>query len=68
MAINVFALLFLTPVIFFIMWPLVRQVTPQTMNWSPVMLGGTLIIAMGFYVVKGRKEYTGPVVHVKRDT
>jgi len=31
MAVNVFALAFLTPLIFFIMWPLVRPVTAQTM-------------------------------------
>jgi hypothetical protein len=31
------------------------------------MLGGILIIAMSFYVLKGRHEYTGPVVDVKRE-
>ena len=35
-------------------------------NWSPVMLGGILIIAMAFYVLKGRHEYEGPVVKVHR--
>ncbi len=30
------------------------------------MLGGTLIIAMGFYVLKGRHEYQGPVVSVTK--
>ncbi len=43
-----------------------RSHTNSNRNWSPVMLGGILIIAMTFYVVKGRHEYTGPVVHVRR--
>ncbi|KAK5163867.1 uncharacterized protein LTR77_010261 [Saxophila tyrrhenica] len=64
--VNVFGLAFLSPLIFFIMWPLTRPVTASTMNWSPVMLGGVLAIAMLFYVFKGRHEYTGPVVDVKR--
>ena len=43
LAINVAALLFLAPVIFFLTWPLATPVTPETMNWSTTMLGGTLI-------------------------
>lgn len=67
LVINVAALAFLTPLIFFITWPLVTPVTATTMNWSSVMLCGTLIIALIYYVVKGRKEYVGPVIHVKRE-
>lgn len=65
--INVAALVFLTPLIFFLTWPLVTPVTAATMNWSSVMLGGILIIAMSYYVVKGRHDYVGPVMHVKRE-
>ena len=64
--INIAALIFLTPLIFFLTWPLVTPVTAATMNWSSVMLGGTLIVAMFYYVIKGRHEYIGPVAHVKR--
>ncbi|KAK3678197.1 hypothetical protein LTR78_002293 [Recurvomyces mirabilis] len=66
LAINIFALAFLTPLIFFLTWPLVTPVTAATMNWSSVMLGGTLIIATAFYVIKGRHDYVGPVALVKR--
>ncbi|KAK5075826.1 hypothetical protein LTR70_009917 [Exophiala xenobiotica] len=66
LAINVAALCFLTPLIFFLTWPMVTPVVASTMNWSSIMLVGTLIIAMVFYVFKGRHEYTGPVVDVKR--
>ena len=61
------ALAFLTPLIFFLTWPLVTPVTAMTMNWSSVMLFRTLIVAMVYYVVKGRREYVGPVAFVKRE-
>lgn len=64
--INVASLLFLAPLIFFLTWPLAQPVVASNMNWSSVMLVGVLIIAMIFYAIKGRHEYTGPVVHVNR--
>lgn len=67
LAINIVALIFLTPVIFFLTWPLATPVTAAGMNWSSVMLVGVLTIAMIYYVVKGRKEYVGPVMYVKRE-
>ena len=65
--INIGALVFLTPLIFFLTWPLTTPVTAETMNWSSVMLIGVLMIAAFYYVVKGRKEYVGPVEFVHRD-
>ncbi|KAF2669994.1 amino acid transporter [Microthyrium microscopicum] len=67
LAINVTALMFLTPLIFFITWPIATPVTATTMNWSSIMLVGVFIIALVYYLVKGRKEYEGPVIWVKRD-
>jgi amino acid transporter len=67
LVINVAALAFLTPLIFFLTWPLVTPVTAMTMNWSSVMLCGVLIIAAIYYVVKGRHEYIGPVMYVQRE-
>ena len=67
LAINISALIFLIPLIFFLTWPLTTPVTAVTMNWSPVMLGGVLIIATIYYIVKGRHEYVGPVEYVHRD-
>ncbi|KIW86242.1 hypothetical protein Z517_01637 [Fonsecaea pedrosoi CBS 271.37] len=65
--INAAALLFLTPLIFFLSWPLTTPVTAETMNWSSTMLGGSLIIATAYYLVRGKSSYVPPVVHVKRD-
>lgn len=67
LAINIAALMFLTPLWFFAFWPLATPVTAETMNWSSTMFGGTLIFAMVYYVFKARHEYTGPVLQVKRD-
>jgi amino acid transporter len=67
LAINIGALLFLIPLIFFLTWPLTSPVTAMTMNWSSVMLCGVLIIATVYYIVKGRHEYVGPVEYVHRD-
>lgn len=64
--INIGSLLFLTPLIFFLTWPLAQPVVASNMNWSSVMLVGVLIIAMIFYAVEGRHKYAGPVVHVNR--
>ena len=65
--INVAALCFLTPLIFFLTWPLVTPVTAANFNWSSVMLVGVLIIALVWYAVKAKHTYVPPVVHVKRD-
>lgn len=66
LAINIGALTILTPLIFFLTWPLSTPVTAETMNWSSIMLAGVFIISTIYYVVQGRKEFTGPVVNVTR--
>ncbi|KAK6376338.1 hypothetical protein LTS17_006933 [Exophiala oligosperma] len=65
--INVAALLFLIPLIFFLSWPLTTPVKAINMNWSSTMLGGSLIIATIYFLIWGRTSYVPPVVHVKRD-
>lgn len=67
LAINIGALIFLTPIWFFAFWPLATPVTAASMNWSSTMFGGILIFALIYYAVKGRHEYVGPVLQVKRD-
>jgi choline transport protein len=67
LTINIASLMFLTPLIFFLTWPLATPVTAANMNWSSVMLVGVLIIATIYYVVKARHEYVGPVMYVKRE-
>lgn len=37
------------------------------MNWASVIFSGTLIIAVVYYIAKGRHEYDGPVALIKRN-
>lgn len=36
-------------------------------NWSSAMFGGVLIVAAVYYIFKGRHDYVGPVMLVKRE-
>jgi choline transport protein len=64
--INVVALCFIMPVLFFYYWPLYTPVTPVNMNWSSAVFGGVLVFAAVWYVIKARHVYSGPVTLVKR--
>ncbi|KAK2609569.1 hypothetical protein N8I77_003065 [Diaporthe amygdali] len=66
LAINLAALAFLVPILFFYCWPLAQPVTPLNLNWSSVALCCVLLAALVHYVVKARHEYIGPVMRVKR--
>lgn len=65
--INIGALMFLLVVWVFIFFPVAIPVTPSTMNWNVVMFGGTMIFAVVYYLVFGKKSYTAPVDLVKRN-
>ena len=65
--INIASFLFLTPLLFFEMWPLARPVTAESMNWGSVMFVGIMSIAAIYYAVHGRHVYTGPVMLMKRE-
>ncbi|KAK3644233.1 hypothetical protein LTR56_009770 [Elasticomyces elasticus] len=65
LAINMIALAFLMCIWIFLFFP---QTTPpglSTMNWNVLINGGVMIMAIGYYMVYGRREYTGPVALVK---
>lgn len=67
LAINVGALLFLTPIWFFVFWPPVTPVEASTMNWAPVMYIGMIAISMGYYFLRGKNTYKGPVALIVTD-
>ncbi|KAJ5831699.1 hypothetical protein N7474_000010 [Penicillium riverlandense] len=67
MAINIGALCFLFPVFVFAFFPLTSTVEPDSMNWCAVMYGAILIIAVVYYVLRGRHHYIPPVALVKRE-
>ncbi|KKY39851.1 putative amino acid transporter [Diaporthe ampelina] len=66
LAINIMALAFLIPILFFYCWPLAQPVTATNLNWSSVALCCVLLAALIYYVIKARHEYVGPVMRVKR--
>jgi amino acid transporter len=50
--------------IFFSFWPASPTVTPNTMNWSIAVFGGTLIFCLFFWMIYGRHVYKGPIIEV----
>jgi amino acid transporter len=65
--INVFAVLCLTLVFIFSFFPGNAVVEGETMNWSSLMYGATLIFAVVWFFIRGWKEYAGPVEYVRKD-
>lgn len=67
MAINIASLAFLLPVFVFAFFPLTSTVDPVSMNWCVVMYCGIIIIAIVYYIIRGRHYYIPPVALVKRE-
>jgi choline transport protein len=59
---NAYACLYMIFVIFWSVWPAETPVTAESMNYSVVVTGGVMILSGIWYVVRGRKEYKGPVL------
>ncbi|KAF2240361.1 amino acid transporter [Trematosphaeria pertusa] len=62
---NIVACAYLLLVIFFGYWPTMLPVTAANMNWSSTVLGSVAIFSMGYYLLRARNGYTGPVVEVR---
>ena len=63
-AINILAVAYLVLVMFFSTWPITYPVTPLTMNYDVVVLTGWLIIGSGYYLLRGRHQYSNPICNV----
>lgn len=61
-AVNVYALAYTVIVTVFSFFPPATPVTAVSMNWSCVVYGGTVIFGLVFWVVKGRKQWEGPLM------
>lgn len=61
---NLFACAYLLVLWFFSFWPGSVEVTAQSMNFSSVTFGGTVLLAIVWYFVRGRQSYSGPIVEV----
>lgn len=62
---NLLACLYLAIVFFFAFWPPAVPVTPNTMNYSSLIVGVVAIISGVYYVIWAHKTYTGPVVDIQ---
>ena len=61
---NAFVCAFLAVAWFFSFWPTDKKVTASTMNFNCAVWGVVVIPSLVYYVIKGRKEYSGPVIEV----
>ncbi|KAA8650989.1 uncharacterized protein ATNIH1004_003680 [Aspergillus tanneri] len=62
--INSFAVVYMIIVVFFSFWPTQIPVNKTNMNFSVVGTGGTVILAVLYYMFRARKVYQGPVMEV----
>ncbi|KAL9097820.1 MAG: hypothetical protein Q9165_000146 [Trypethelium subeluteriae] len=63
--VTIVAILYTMIGFFFSFWPYTPAVTPSTMNYNIVLFGGTILFALFFWVLWGRKVYKGPIVEVQ---
>ncbi|KAF2833513.1 amino acid transporter [Ophiobolus disseminans] len=61
---NAFACVYLVIMWVFAFFPADVAVTAQSMNWSSVTFGGTVLFAVVYYLLNGRKKYNGPIVEL----
>jgi choline transport protein len=59
---NTYACLYMVFVIFWSVWPPATPVTANTMNYSVVVTGGIMLLSGLWYMIRGRREYKGPLV------
>ena len=67
LAVNLAALVYVLVGFGFCFTPPVPNPTPAQMNWSSLMFGGILFIALIWYFLRARVEYDGPVEYVRKD-
>lgn len=62
--VNISACMYLVVIFFFTFWPPAIPVTPDTMNYSSLVMGCVAIFSGLYYVLRAHKVYTGPVVDI----
>ena len=63
-AVNAFACVYLTILVFFCMWPSKLPVTAENMNYTALVTAVVVASSIGYYYFWARRIYTGPVVEV----
>ncbi|KAB8222332.1 amino acid/polyamine transporter I [Aspergillus novoparasiticus] len=62
--INIFSLVYMFIATFFSFWPPINDVNSESMNYSVVGTGGTVLLSLGYYMVRARGVYEGPVIEI----
>ncbi|KAF7593016.1 hypothetical protein BBP40_012103 [Aspergillus hancockii] len=65
--VNAAALVYVIFAFFWSFWPTKVPVTLKTFNWNVFIFSAVFIISVAMYIIKGRKEYAGPVTSMKKD-
>ncbi|KAK0666599.1 putative amino-acid permease [Cercophora samala] len=66
LAINLFSVLFLLFTLIMTFFPPVPKPTPEMMNWNILVYGTVVFFSVGYYIVRGRFRYAGPVEYVRK--
>lgn len=66
--INIIALCYMSVIFVFLFFPAEPHPDASTMNWGILIYGVAVFFAVGYYFVKGKKEYDGPVHYVRWQT
>lgn len=64
--INMMAVTYSLWAFFWSFWPQLYPVTLDGFNWAAVIFGGVLLVAIVFYIFKGRHVYAGPVELIEK--
>jgi choline transport protein len=62
--VNAFSCIYLTIALFWSFWLSYVPVMAENMNYNILLIGATLLMAVVYYLVRGRRDYTGPIVEV----
>ncbi|KAK4551747.1 hypothetical protein LTR86_010940 [Recurvomyces mirabilis] len=65
--VNLIAICFLLVAFLFLFFPPAPNPGPAAMNWVVLIYGIAIFFAATYYFVRGRREYEGPVMHVRKD-
>ncbi|KAE8395299.1 amino acid transporter [Aspergillus alliaceus] len=63
---NIIGWFYVLFALFWSFWPQTTPTNPETFNWSVLIFCGVLILSLAMYFLKGRYEYDGPVVDVRK--
>nr|OQO19071.1 hypothetical protein B0A51_14967 [Rachicladosporium sp. CCFEE 5018] len=64
---NIAALAWLSLLLVFLLFPAAPHPEPAGMNWACLMFGVVILFAFGWYAVRARHEYDGPMEYMRKD-